>query len=104
MTGQQALDQADRSLSQMDAIAVTQGPGLMGSLLVGLSFAKGLALANGIQLVGVNHIDANMYANFVSLHPVYPFFCLSLSGGHYKLINSFAPLSINIPRRIQVQS
>jgi len=95
-TVQQALDQADRSLSQMDAIAVTQGPGLMGSLLVGLSFAKGLALANGIPLVGVNHIDAHMYANFVSQPPVYPFVCLTVSGGHTRLVHAEAPFSYKV--------
>src|SRR5690625_7927700 len=59
-TVQQALDQADRSLSQMDAIAVTQGPGLMGWLLVGLSCDKVLALANGLPHNGVNKITVNM--------------------------------------------
>lgn len=91
MTVQQALERAGRTVSEMDAIAVTQGPGLMGSLLVGLSFAKGLALANGIPLIGVNHVDAHMYANFLTHQPVYPFVCLTVSGGHTRLVHVKGP-------------
>jgi len=85
-TVQQALDEADISQDEVDAIAVTQGPGLLGSLLVGLCFAKGLAISAGKPLVGVNHIDAHMYANFIDYQPEYPFLSLIVSGGHTQLV------------------
>ncbi|MBL6826101.1 MAG: hypothetical protein ISQ71_02865, partial [Balneolaceae bacterium] len=62
-TVEQALTEAQLSIQEIDVIAVTQGPGLMGSLLVGLSFAKGLSLAHQIPIVGVNHMDAHIFAN-----------------------------------------
>jgi N6-L-threonylcarbamoyladenine synthase len=82
----QALDEAGMSLDDIDAIAVTHGPGLMGALLVGLSFAKGLSLSRDIPLIGVNHIDAHIYANFIDAKPVYPFLALIVSGGHTRLV------------------
>jgi len=85
-TVQQALDEADMSPDEVDAIAVTQGPGLLGSLLVGLCFAKGLAISAGKPLVGVNHIDAHMYANFIDHQPEYPYLSLIVSGGHTQLV------------------
>lgn len=85
-TVQQALDEADMSPDEVDAIAVSQGPGLLGSLLVGLCFAKGLAISAGKPLVGVNHIDAHMYANFIDYQPEYPFLSLIVSGGHTQLV------------------
>ena len=85
-TVQQALDEADMPPDEVDAIAVTQGPGLLGSLLVGLCFAKGLAISAGKPLVGVNHIDAHMYANFIDYQPEYPFLSLIVSGGHTQLV------------------
>ncbi|MEX2601904.1 MAG: tRNA (adenosine(37)-N6)-threonylcarbamoyltransferase complex transferase subunit TsaD [Balneolaceae bacterium] len=85
VTGQ-ALEEAGVTLSGLDAIAVTQGPGLMGSLLVGVCFAKGLSLSSGKPLIGVNHIDAHMYANFIDRKPEYPFICLTVSGGHTHLV------------------
>ena len=85
-TVQQALDEADMPPDEVDAIAVTQGPGLLGSLLVGLCFAKGLAISAGKPLVGVNHIDAHMYANFIDHQPEYPFLSLIVSGGHTQLV------------------
>lgn len=81
----QALDEAGLKPDEVDVVAVTQGPGLMGALLVGLCFAKGFVLANGNRLVGVNHMDAHMYANFIDHEPVYPFLCLTVSGGHTQL-------------------
>lgn len=81
----QALEEAGVTAGQVDVVAVTQGPGLMGALLVGLCFAKGFVLANGNRLVGVNHMDAHMYANFIDRPPVYPFLCLTVSGGHTQL-------------------
>lgn len=82
----QALDEAGVTIDEIDSIAVTQGPGLMGSLLVGLSFAKGLSVSYGIPIIGVNHIDAHMYANFIEHEEVYPFVALIVSGGHTRLV------------------
>lgn len=85
-TVRQALDEADITIDEIDAIAVAQGPGLMGSLLVGLSFAKGLALTYKKPLIGVNHIDAHLYANFIEHEETYPFVGLIVSGGHTRLV------------------
>jgi N6-L-threonylcarbamoyladenine synthase len=82
----QSLAEAGLSLKDIDAIAVTNGPGLMGALLVGLCFAKGLCLATGKPLIGVNHIDAHIYANFIEASPGYPFLALIVSGGHTRLV------------------
>ncbi len=90
-TVQQALDEGNTPLAQIDAVAVTQGPGLMGSLLVGLCFSKGLCLSRNIPLVGVNHMDAHIYANFIDEQPEYPFVSLTVSGGHTQLVHVPAP-------------
>lgn len=90
-TVQQSLDEAGIPLDAIDAIAVTQGPGLMGSLLVGLCFAKGLCLSRNISLVGVNHMDAHIYANFIDDQPEYPFVSLTVSGGHTQLVHVTGP-------------
>lgn len=87
-----ALRRAGLTLEDVDAIAVTQGPGLVGSLLVGLTFAKGLSLANGIPLVGVDHIDAHLYASWIGREVSYPFLGLIVSGGHTQLVAVKAPL------------
>lgn len=82
----EALDRAGLTLKQMDGIAVTQGPGLVGSLLVGLSFAKSLAFAAGLDLIGVNHIEAHLSAIFLEKEsPKFPFIGLVVSGGHTSL-------------------
>ncbi len=82
----EALDRAGLTLKQMDGIAVTQGPGLVGSLLVGLSFAKSLAFATGLDLIGVNHIEAHLSAIFLEEDPPrFPFIGLVVSGGHTSL-------------------
>lgn len=86
-TVRQALESAETRLADVDAIAVSTGPGLIGSLLVGLSFAKGLSVSNDIPLIGVNHIDAHMYANFIEHDEVYPFIALIVSGGHTRLVH-----------------
>lgn len=86
-TVQQALDEAETDLDEIDAVAVTHGPGLMGSLLVGLCFAKGLCLSRNIPLIGVNHMDAHIYANFIEDQPEYPFIALTVSGGHTQLVH-----------------
>lgn len=83
----QALADADRELSQMSAIAVTYGPGLVGALLVGVSAAKAISFASGIPLVGVHHIEGHISANYIEnkeLKP--PFICLVVSGGHSHLV------------------
>jgi len=82
----EALDRAGLTLKQMNGIAVTQGPGLVGSLLVGLSFAKSLAFATGLDLIGVNHIEAHLSAIFLEEDPPkFPFIGLVVSGGHTSL-------------------
>lgn len=82
-----ALDRAAISLDEVDAIAVTYGPGLVGSLLVGLSFAKALALARNVPLIGVNHLEGHVYSVFLEERkPEFPYLCLVVSGGHTELI------------------
>jgi len=90
-TVQQAVTEADTDLDEIDAVAVTQGPGLMGSLLVGLCFAKGFCLSRDTRLIGVNHMDAHIYANFIEEHPKYPFVSLTVSGGHTQLVHVTGP-------------
>lgn len=82
-----ALEEAGLLLSDMDAVAATSGPGLVGALLVGLSYAKGLALAAGLPFFGVHHIHAHIAANYLT-HPDLepPFTCLVVSGGHSHIV------------------
>ncbi len=83
----EALLQSGKSLSDMDAIAVTYGPGLVGALLVGVSAAKAVSFASGIPLIGVHHIEGHISANYIEnkeLEP--PFVCLVVSGGHSHLV------------------
>jgi N6-L-threonylcarbamoyladenine synthase len=84
----QALKDAGASLAGLDAVAVTCGPGLLGALLVGVSVAKALCLATGRPLVGVNHLEGHLYANFLGPgpEPVFPAVCLVVSGGHTDLV------------------
>ncbi len=82
-----ALSDANLSLAEVDAVAVTYGPGLVGSLLVGVAFAKALAFASGRPLIGVHHIEGHISANYIEnkeLEP--PFLCLVVSGGHTHLV------------------
>ncbi|SMO77999.1 tRNA (adenosine(37)-N6)-threonylcarbamoyltransferase complex transferase subunit TsaD [Gracilimonas mengyeensis] len=95
-TVQQALEEADVSLDDIEAIAVTQGPGLLGSLLVGICFAKGLALSRNIPLIGVNHMDAHIYANFIDHQPEFPLLALTVSGGHTQLVHVTSPFEHEI--------
>ncbi|SHG33748.1 O-sialoglycoprotein endopeptidase [Flavobacterium segetis] len=85
-----ALKNANIKKQQLSAIAFTQGPGLMGSLLVGSSFAKSLALALGIPLIAVNHMQAHVLAHFITEDgyekPTFPFLALTISGGHTQII------------------
>ncbi|MBR1712409.1 MAG: tRNA (adenosine(37)-N6)-threonylcarbamoyltransferase complex transferase subunit TsaD [Alloprevotella sp.] len=84
----QALKQAGVALEELSAIAVTLGPGLMGSLLVGVSFAKGLATSLGIPLIEANHLQGHVLAHFIesTLPPPYPFLCLLVSGGNSQIL------------------
>ncbi|MBE5898916.1 MAG: tRNA (adenosine(37)-N6)-threonylcarbamoyltransferase complex transferase subunit TsaD [Lachnospiraceae bacterium] len=85
---EQALTEAHKTLDDMDAIAVTRGPGLVGALLVGVSVAKAISYAKNIPLVGVHHIEGHICANYIecpTLEP--PFMCLVVSGGHTHLVN-----------------
>lgn len=87
-----ALKQANIQLAQLSGIAVTRGPGLSGSLLVGLSFAKSLSLALNIPLIEVNHMQGHILAHFIkevnqeTTHPLFPFLCLTVSGGHTQIV------------------
>ncbi len=86
-TLREALERAGISLSRVDLIAATAGPGLVGTLLVGLSAAKALAWALEKPLVGVNHLQGHLYANFLTPEPPeFPLVCLTVSGGHTDLI------------------
>ncbi len=83
----QAMDKALTSWADLDGIAVTNGPGLAGSLLVGVSVAKAFSLARGLPLVGVNHLEAHIYANWLGeSRPEFPLLCLIVSGGHSDLV------------------
>src|SRR5216684_2794501 len=83
----EALQQAGLTFNDLDAIAVTQGPGLVGSLLVGITYGKSLALALGKPLIAVNHLEGHVHAVFLEAHrlgraPALPAVCLIVSGGH----------------------
>ncbi|RJO62434.1 MAG: tRNA (adenosine(37)-N6)-threonylcarbamoyltransferase complex transferase subunit TsaD [Dehalococcoidia bacterium] len=83
----QAMDKALTTWQDIDAIAVTHGPGLAGSLLVGVSAAKAVAFAQGIRLMGINHLEAHIYANWLgTTRPEFPLLCLIVSGGHTDLV------------------
>lgn len=92
-----ALDQAEVEVHQLSAIAFTAGPGLIGSLLVGVTFAKGLALTLSIPLIQVNHLHAHIMAHFID-HPApsFPFLCLLISGGHTQIVKSIAPMQFEV--------
>lgn len=83
---QEALDQADIEVNDLDAIAVTQGPGLVGSLLIGISAAKALSFSTGIPLVPVHHIAGHVYANHLITPLSFPLVALVVSGGHTEIL------------------
>lgn len=84
---EEAISQAKIHKNDVDAIAFTRGPGLLGSLLVGTSFAKGFALANQLPLIEVNHMQAHILAHFIAdRKPSFPFLCLTVSGGHTQIV------------------
>src|SRR5690606_16660925 len=93
----QALEIANIDKTQLDAIAFTRGPGLLGSLLVGVSFAKAMALALKIPLIEVNHMQAHVLAHFIDEpQPSFPFLCLTVSGGHTQIVKITAPLEMEV--------
>ena len=86
-TVQSAMQGSGTDKTELNAVAFTRGPGLMGSLMVGISYAKGLALGLGIPLVEVNHMQAHVLAHFIDdPKPVFPFLCLTVSGGHTQIV------------------
>lgn len=81
-----ALDDAQISLREVNAVAITRAPGLLGSLHVGVSFAKSVSLAMELPIIDVNHMDAHIMANFIDdPKPSFPFLCLTVSGGHTQI-------------------
>ncbi len=97
-----ALKEAGVTADKLDAIAFTRGPGLLGSLMVGVSFAKGLSIARNIPLVEVNHLQGHILSHFLDLpdrqlpHPDFPFLCLLVSGGHTQIVKVNSPLEMEI--------
>ena len=98
----QAIDRAGIRPSDITAIAFTRGPGLLGSLLVGTSFAKGLAVALDRPLIEVNHLQGHILANFIkqydseNRHPEFPYLCLLVSGGNSQIVRVDSPLEFEI--------
>ena len=98
----EAIKRAGISASDLDAIAFTRGPGLLGSLLVGVNYAKGLAMSLGIPMVEVNHLHAHVMAHFIEEEgeehqsPEYPFLCLLVSGGNSQIILCHSPYKMEI--------
>lgn len=93
----EALSRAQVDKKDLQAIAFTRGPGLLGALLVGTSFAKGFALGLGLPLIDVNHMQAHVLANFLSpTPPRFPFLCLTVSGGHTQIVHVRGPLDMEV--------
>ncbi|MFZ2432445.1 MAG: tRNA (adenosine(37)-N6)-threonylcarbamoyltransferase complex transferase subunit TsaD [Lutibacter sp.] len=97
---QQAIQQANIDKKDISAIAFTRGPGLMGSLLVGSSFARSLSLALNIPLIPVNHMQAHVLAHFIDdekqQKPPFPFLCLTISGGHTQIVKISSYFSMEV--------
>ena len=95
-----AISKANVELKDIDAIAFTQGPGLLGSLLVGASFAKSFALARKIPLIAVHHMKAHILAHFIDdagdKKPEFPFLCLTVSGGHTQIVKVSSAFEMEI--------
>jgi N6-L-threonylcarbamoyladenine synthase len=97
----EALRTAGVKMDDLDIVACTIGPGLMGSLLVGISFAKSISLALGKPFIGVNHMQAHVLAHFIRDNPdqrmpAFPFLCLTVSGGHTQIVRVNGPLEMQI--------
>lgn len=94
---ERALADAKLPKTALDAIAFTRGPGLLGSLLVGASFAKAMALGLNVPLIEVNHMQAHVLAHFIGENnPAFPFLCLTVSGGHTQIVLVRAPLDMEV--------
>lgn len=94
---ERALLDAKVSKNDLSAVAFTRGPGLLGSLLVGASFAKALALGLRVPLIEVNHMQAHVLAHFIDdPKPAFPFLCLTVSGGHTQLVRVDGPLHMTV--------
>lgn len=97
-----ALRDAGVTPDKLDAIAYTRGPGLLGSLMVGVSFTKGLSIAHNIPMVEVNHLQGHILSHFIDLpdrelpHPDFPFLCLLVSGGNTQIVRMDSPLEMQI--------
>ncbi|RPE07896.1 tRNA (adenosine(37)-N6)-threonylcarbamoyltransferase complex transferase subunit TsaD [Chitinophaga lutea] len=92
-----ALKKAGMQPADLSAVAFTQSPGLIGSLLVGSCFAKSMALALDVPLIGVHHMQAHVLANFIEEpKPAFPFLCLTVSGGHTQIVHCDGPLDMRI--------
>jgi len=92
-----ALSSANHQLSSVDAIAFTQSPGLIGSLLVGTQFAKSLALSLNKPLIAVHHMQAHVLANLIAdIKPAFPFLCLTVSGGHTQIVLCESPTKMKV--------
>ena len=93
----QSLKQAAASLTELDAIAYTQAPGLIGALLVGSQFAKSLALSLNKPLIAVHHMQAHVLANLIAEdRPSFPFLCLTVSGGHTQIVICESPTKLTV--------
>ncbi len=93
----QALSTANCQLSSINAIAFTQAPGLIGSLLVGAQFAKSMSLSLNVPLIGVHHMQAHVLANLImEPAPGFPFLCLTVSGGHTQIVLARSPLDLEV--------
>ncbi|MFL0160865.1 tRNA (adenosine(37)-N6)-threonylcarbamoyltransferase complex transferase subunit TsaD [Aquirufa salirivi] len=93
----EALQKANINKNELNAIAFTRGPGLLGALLIGTSFAKALALSLDIPLIEVNHMEAHVLAHFIEdPKPRFPFLCLTVSGGHTQLVWVKSPLKMEV--------
>lgn len=99
---EQALRQANITKNQLNAVAFTRGPGLMGALLVGVSFSKAFSLGLGIPMIDVNHMQGHVLAHFIQSQnelkrtPDFPFLCLTVSGGHTQIVRVNDYLSMDI--------
>jgi N6-L-threonylcarbamoyladenine synthase len=101
---QQAISEAGITISEIDVVACTQGPGLMGALQVGVSYSKSLSMALDVPLILVNHMQAHVLAHFISreqegsnsIKPEFPFLCLTVSGGHTQIVLVNSPLEMKV--------
>ena len=93
----QAIKKAKIQKSEVNAVAFTRGPGLLGALLVGTSFAKSFAQGLGVPLIEVNHMEAHVLAHFIEEPcPEFPFLCLTISGGHTQLVRVDEPTKMTV--------